>query len=202
MHEDIDVAREHEADSDSNADQAARRLEIAKEKLSDAKQEQMVMNSIVKDASHDAAEADGHAARTKERLDNLQIIDKAEKKARAAYAPKEWEQVGDYAMDEKGKLLHVRHERDDNAGLRSVYTMVGNRMATLKVSDSDAETLEPENFELLTAMTPGVKCVVVAVGLTSAHSTPCIPRQCRQRGLVFKPCPKGNSEGSTKGTGA
>lgn len=155
MHEDIDVAREHEADSDSNADQAARRLEIAKEKLSDAKQEQMVMNSIVKDASHDAAEADGHAARTKERLDNLQIIDKAEKKARAAYAPKEWEQVGDYAMDEKGKLLHVRHERDDNAGLRSVYTMVGNRMATLKVSDSDAETLEPENFELLTAMTPG-----------------------------------------------
>merc|ERR1719197_878449 len=85
----------------------------------------------------------------------MKLQDDMEKGVRNAQLPSDWEDTGSYALDDQGKLMRVRHQRTDAGGLRKIYTLVGDHMATLSVSEQDAARLDPNNIELMGAMSPG-----------------------------------------------
>jgi len=160
LREELYKQNEKKTKSAIRARQAQQSLTDAKTSLADFKEKQMIAIMSLKESKNDVEKTNARASKVKEQLKNLQHRNARMKALEAKNTPNDWETSADYALDNDGHLIHVRHESVDKDGERKVYTMIdtddGPEFATLKLDQTQATEFDPKNGELLRASVSSV----------------------------------------------
>jgi len=154
MQDDLFGASQRESESDAVMAAADRRVQLAKQKYQNLRDDKMVADSMVMHAKHDTQHAEIKASMAAARLSTA-LRKKAAHKMLEPPAPRPFHEVGDFIQDHKGNLVRVRHHAEASDGLRTMQTLVNGKMVTLRVSESAAAQLADDGSKLLGAHVQG-----------------------------------------------
>lgn len=134
--DEINAAKRSADQADRAADVAARRVQISKQEYSEAQQRKMVADGMLLNVHSDTDQADHHAQMAAAKLSALSKRVALAKKPQVARSPH------DLILNDENKLVRVRYPRTDAKGKRTIYTMVGNKMLTLRLSEKEAAAMK------------------------------------------------------------